>query len=174
MSILNVGEVQANFIKSTTGNTALAIDSSGRVSLPNQPFVFVTQSSDTSFTSTQKFPYNSVVDSRGLTWNTSNNNFTVPITGVYTFSMVARLQITNAGYMYFKIIVNNADIYNNLNLIYLQNPYGVISNGFQTCNATVSVKLTQNDTVHVSLTHNGTSPASTLASQCLMSIIFNG
>ena len=172
MSILNVGEVQTNFIKSTTGTTALTIDSSGRVAIPNQPFVFVTQSSDTSFTNGGKFPYNSVVDSRGLTWNTSNNNFTVPITGVYTFSMVARLAITNAGYMYFKIKVNDADIYNILNLLYLQNPYTL--GGFQTCNATVSVKLTQNDTVHVTLTHSGTSPASTLASQCLMSIIFNG
>jgi hypothetical protein len=172
MSILNVGEVQANFIKSTTGTTALAIDSSGRVSLPNQPFVFVTQSSDTSFTNGEKFPYNSVVDSRGLTWNTSNNNFTVPITGVYTFSMVARLEIADAGYMFFKIKVNNVDIYNILNLIYLQNPYTL--GGFQTCNATVSVKLTQNDTVHVTLSHSGTSPASTYAPQCLMSIIFNG
>jgi hypothetical protein len=37
MSILNVGEVQTNFIKSTTGNTALSIDSSGRVTNPLQP-----------------------------------------------------------------------------------------------------------------------------------------
>jgi hypothetical protein len=172
MSILNVGEVQTNLVKSTTGTTALTIDSSGRVAIPNQPFVFVTQSSNTSFTNGEKFPYNSVVDSRGLTWNTSNNNFTVPITGVYTFSMVARLEIADAGYMFFKIKVNNVDIYNNLNLIYLQNPYTL--GGFQTCNATVSVKLTQNDTVHVALSHNGTSPSSTFAPQCLMSIIFNG
>jgi hypothetical protein len=154
-----------------TAGTSFSVDTVGRVQMPFQPFAFVGRSSDVSFTSGSKFPYNTVVDSRGLTWDTTNNNFVVPATGVYTFTMVGRLGITNAGYMFFKILVNNTDIYGNGNLLFLQKPS---TPEFQTCNVTISVRLTQNDTVHVTLSHNGTSPATILAAQSFMSITFNG
>jgi hypothetical protein len=165
-------ELSGSLKLGTNGIDRVTIDSSGRMTMPYQPFAFVTQSGNLSFSNGDKLPYNSVVDSRGLTWNTTNNNFVVPATGVYTFSMVYRLEINNADYMYFKIVVNNFDIYGNGNLLYLQKPN--TGNSFQTCNATISVKLTQNDTVHVILSHNGTNPANSLAVQSFMSIVFNG
>lgn len=151
-------------------NSVMILDSSGRVQMPYQPFVFVARSANVSFSSGSKIPYDSVLDSRNLTWNTSNNNFVVPVTGVYTFSIFIRLEITNASYIYSQIRSNGSVLYNS-SVLYLQKPNTL--NTFQTVGVTISVKLTQNDTVDVIGVWEGTSPA-TLQQQSLMSIVFNG
>ena len=153
------------------GTERVRIDSSGRVTMPYQPFVFVTRSGNVSFASGSKIPYDSALDSRNLTWNTTNNNFVVPVTGVYTFSIYIRLEITNANYIYAQIRSNGSFLYNS-SVLYLQKPNTLST--FQTVGVTISVKLTQNDTVDVTSNWDGTSPATLYALQSSMSIVFNG
>jgi len=152
-------------------NSAMILDSSGRVQMPYQPFVFVTRSSSASLSNGAKLPFDTVVDSRGLTWDTSNNNFVVPITGVYTFSIYIRLVTTTVNYIFAQIRSNGSALYNSAYL-YLQKPNTLDS--FQTVGLTVSVKLTQNDTVDVTGTYTGSGPLTLDQNQSLMSIVFNG
>ena len=83
MSILNVGEVQTNFIKSTTGNTALSIDSSGRVTNPLQPAFRVYGPSG---------EINTIITFASTEYNIGNHMnagtwiFTAPIAGRYLFT----------------------------------------------------------------------------------------
>lgn len=161
----------SGFIVSVGGNEDFIVDTAGRVIMPYQPFVFVTRSTNVSMSSGSKIPYNLVLDSRNLTWDTTNNNFVVPVTGVYTFSIYIRLEIANSGWIYAKIRSNGIDLYNPT-VLYLQKPN--TADGFQTTGVTISVKLTQNDTVDVIGVWNGTSPATLLALQSSMSIVFNG
>ena len=155
----------------SSGLERVRLDSSGRVTMPYQPFVFVTRSGNVSFASGSKIPYDSALDSRNLTWNTTNNNFVVPVTGVYTFSIYIRLEITNANYIYAQIRSNGSFLYNS-SVLYLQKPNTLST--FQTVGVTISVKLTQNDTVDVTSNWDGTSPATLYALQSSMSIVFNG
>jgi hypothetical protein len=152
-------------------NEYFNIDSNGRVTMPFQPFVFVVRSASVSMASGAKIPFDSVVDSRGLTWNTSNNNFVVPATGVYTFSIYIRLATTSVNYIFAQIRSNGTPLYNG-SYIYLQKPNTLDS--FQTAGVTISVKLTQNDTVDVTGTWNGSTSHILEANQSLMSIVFNG
>jgi hypothetical protein len=150
--------------------TKMKIDSNGRVTMPFQPFAFVARSGNISMTSGSKIPFDSVVDSRGLTWNTSNNNFVVPATGVYTFSIYIRLATTGVNYIFAQIRSNGTALYGS-QYLYLQKPNTLDS--FQTAGVTISVKLTQNDTVDVTGSWNvGTHTLE--GSQSLMSIVFNG
>jgi hypothetical protein len=154
----------------TTDTEKLRIDSSGRVTMPFQPFAFVARSASVSVANGAKIPFDSVLDSRGLTWNTTNNNFVVPATGVYTFSIYIRLATTSVNYIYAQIRSNGTAVYGG-QYLYLQKPNTLDS--FQTAGVTISVKLTQNDTVDVIGSWNG--GTLTLAeSQSLMSIVFNG
>jgi hypothetical protein len=138
--------------------------------MPFQPFAFVARSGNISMTSGSKIPFDSVVDSRGLTWNTSNNNFVVPATGVYTFSIYIRLATTGVNYIFAQIRSNGTALYGS-QYLYLQKPNTLDS--FQTAGVTISVKLTQNDTVDVTGSWNvGTHTLE--GSQSLMSIVFNG
>lgn len=83
MSILNVGEVQTNFIKSTTGTTSLNIDSTGRVLIPNQPSFRVYGPSG---------EINTIITFASTEYNTGNHMnagtgiFTAPIAGRYLFT----------------------------------------------------------------------------------------
>jgi hypothetical protein len=157
-------------VGSGNATTKMKIDSSGRVTMPFQPFVFVVRSASVSVAPGAKIPFDSVLDSRGLTWNTTNNNFVVPATGVYTFSIYIRLATTSVNYIYAQIRSNGTAVYGG-QYLYLQKPNTLDS--FQTAGVTISVKLTQNDTVDVIGSWNvGTL---TLAeNQSLMSIVFNG
>lgn len=88
-SILKVTEIQ----DPTNSNTALSIDSSGRVSLPQIPCACVTLS--TSNTQDTSNPYSTtdtdilfdvIVLNQGSVYNSSNGRFTAPIAGIYEFS----------------------------------------------------------------------------------------
>lgn len=83
MSILNVGEVQTNFIKSTTGTTALTIDSFGRVQTPNQPSfrVYLPTAAVNNIITFGATEYNI-----GNHMNAAGGIFTAPITGRYFFT----------------------------------------------------------------------------------------
>ena len=84
-SILNVNKIRA------TGSTTdgLVVDSSGRVTLPAIPFMRMQVSGNLSVTEVSgkgTVPFNNVIDSRGITLNTSSYLIQVPVTGLYHFS----------------------------------------------------------------------------------------
>ena len=88
-SILKVTDIQ----DPTNSNSALTIDSSGQVTLPKIPFAIVNLSADTSVTPgpSATVPFNNVLSSRGISWNTSTYKFTVPVAGLYNFSGAVRI-----------------------------------------------------------------------------------
>jgi len=85
-SILKVSAIQ----DPTNSNTALSIDSSGQVALPNIPYARVNVNTATTVTPPATVPFDTVLGSNGIVWNTTNYTFTVPITGLYNFSGAVR------------------------------------------------------------------------------------
>ena len=75
-------------IAHTGGTTAMTLDSSGRVTQPQLPFFHVEAFTATSSNASQTgvLSFNSVVTNQGSHWNSSNNRFEAPITGLYQFS----------------------------------------------------------------------------------------
>ena len=110
-SIIKVNTIQ----DATNSNTALSIDTSGRVSLPLVPAFRVSLTSDQSITSTGDVD---IVWNEG-TASESDNSFTqggfswssgvvtVPLTGVYSFSVICRADSVGSGYLVGKIVKNN-------------------------------------------------------------------
>ena len=88
-SILNVDQIG----HSTSGTTALEIDSSGQVLLPAIPFMKMEVDTNTSVTASggTTTPFNNVLSSRAITLNTSTYMFQVPVTGLYHFSGALRV-----------------------------------------------------------------------------------
>jgi hypothetical protein len=112
MSILNVGEVQTNFIKSTTGTTSLNIDSTGRVLIPNQPSFAATGPSDytTYNNGTEITKFTSTLFNVGNHYNTTTCRFTAPIAGIYHFTATCLTELDQAGGISF--CVNGIDALN--------------------------------------------------------------
>ena len=88
-SILKVTEIQ----DPTNSNSALSIDSSGRVSLPQIPCACVSlttansQDASSPFTTTgADILFDAVTINQGSVYNSSNGRFTAPIAGIYQFS----------------------------------------------------------------------------------------
>ena len=111
-SILKVNTIQ----DATNSNTAISVDSSGRVSLPLVPAFRVGLTNSQSITTA-----NSNID---IEWNegTSSDNdncfsqggfswssgiVTVPISGVYQFDTSVRLDNVGSGYVVLKMVRNN-------------------------------------------------------------------
>ena len=87
-SILGIDTIQ-----SLSGTTAVTINSTGQVTLPRVPFAMVNVSGSNNITpgGSGTVPYNNVLSSRGISWNTSTYKFTVPVAGLYNFSGAVRL-----------------------------------------------------------------------------------
>lgn len=88
-SILNVDQIG----RSTSGTTGLEIDSSGQVLLSAIPFMRMKSTYSTSIVKDAGqtiTPFNNVIDSRGITLNTSTYKFQVPVAGLYHFSGAVR------------------------------------------------------------------------------------
>jgi len=71
----------------TGGTERMRIDSAGRVTMPSQPFFYARKSAtpQTSVTGTTA-TFDTTVTNIGSHYNTSNNRFTAPISGVYSFT----------------------------------------------------------------------------------------
>ena len=99
-SILNVDKIRA------TGSTTdgVLVNSSGQVTLPKIPYVMVNRSSTTSINTsgTTDVPYDNVLSSQGISWNTSTYQFTVPVAGLYNFSGAVRLD-ADREYVYWHV-----------------------------------------------------------------------
>ena len=85
-SILKVDTIQQ-----TSGTNAMSIDSSGRPTFPNRPaFEAWYTGSNMTFNSGSNagLTYNNVEQQGGTNFSTATGKFTVPITGIYFFSLL--------------------------------------------------------------------------------------
>ena len=92
-SILNVDKIRA------TGSTTdgLTIDSVGRILTPKRPAFGVSTSTSINLTTAtfNKITWNTVDWDNNGDWDTTNNYFVVPITGIYRFDAVVRVTASN-------------------------------------------------------------------------------
>ena len=85
MSTLKVGTIQDH----ANSNTAMTIDSSGRVTNPNIPFIFADCSNGSSggydtLANLASINFRNTISSRGgMTLNSSSFYITIPVTGIY-------------------------------------------------------------------------------------------
>lgn len=94
---------------SGTANERMRIDSSGRVTKPNQPVFKAYISSNLSATGSTITPFNATAFDIGNNFNTSTKRFTAPVAGRYHFSVNVRIDgYTANNYFHFRVKVNNA------------------------------------------------------------------
>jgi hypothetical protein len=116
MSSIDSSGVHLSFAtrqNSATWTEQMRIDSSGRVTITNQPAfrAIRTTGFTTSATTWFEIAYNSNVFDRNNNYNTSNGRFTAPVTGTYMFC--ATTQPTSSGqYVEFKFFVNGVGVPN--------------------------------------------------------------
>ena len=79
-SILKVSEIQ----DPTNGNSALEVDSSGRVSTPARPFFEV--HTVTAVAQGNVVDFTQIDSNVGSGWDNTNNRFVAPVAGVYQFN----------------------------------------------------------------------------------------
>jgi len=124
-SIVYRHDTDTMFLK-TSGATGLQIDSAGHVTKPKQPFVYAYMDGDQTMTandSDEKVELDAELFDVNADFNTSNNTFTAPVTGIYM--VVAHWVITgdlnaNITDMFFKLGASNGDEF-----VAVQNPQAV-------------------------------------------------
>ena len=143
-SILKVSEIQ----DPTNGNTALEVDSSGRVLTPARPAFHASTNgagSASYFTpGVAVFPHADV--NVGSCYSTSTGKFTAPIAGTYYFS---GKMLSNVSTRLFFHLRKNNSVINGTQL-----ETGAVSGQYQTASTDCVVTLAVNDLVHLQLTNN--------------------
>ena len=92
MSDLKVNEVKTDTIKDQTGTTAMAIDSTGRVTTPARPAFFAiggTNDWNDNLSVGTVLVLDHTKHNVGNHYSTSTGKFTAPVTGVYAFQFGA-------------------------------------------------------------------------------------
>ena len=112
-SVLKVNEIQH-----TGGTSAMTIDSSGRVSEPQKPYIIMDSNYSSSIVknSSAICPFNNVLESRGITLDTSTYKFQVPVTGLYHFSGAVRWN-NGSSYLWWRVEDGNGVPVNTSQLI---------------------------------------------------------
>ena len=96
MSTLKVGTIQDH----ANSNTAISIDSSGRVALPNRPYAFVDFGGNAyaSKTGGATLVFDNAIHNDGSHYNTGTGIFTCPVAGLYTVQCCLLSQNTADAY----------------------------------------------------------------------------
>ena len=91
-SILKVSEIQ----DPTNDNSALLIDTSGRVTTPARPFIQLFRNASASYTTDTTITGFRVNDSRGITYNDTTGVLVAPVAGLYQIGIHV-ISSTSAG-----------------------------------------------------------------------------
>ena len=165
-SILNVDKIRAN--GSTTD--ALIVNSSGQVSLPKTPYAIVNLSADATLTPGAIVPFDNVVSSQGISWNTSTYLFTVPISGLYLFSGAVRLN-ADRGFVYWQVFDSSGTAVQANKLVLSQGYSGV---GFTTAMGSCLLSLSAGTNYKILVYDNSASSVVCAGSQTYMDIVLIG
>lgn len=113
-SILKVSSIQ----DPQNSNTALSIDTSGRVTTPARPAFLVSRGGVTTPLTEgndhQILPFNTVEFDIGGNYSTANYNYVCPVDGVYFFSLNARFDSVSAGGYVRGMIYRGSDAATNI------------------------------------------------------------
>ena len=146
-SILKVSEIQ----DPTNSNTALEIDTSGRVTMPARPAFRVKFDSDANpinvsqITEVDWNTYGSVDFDIGSNFDLTNNKYVVPVTGLYQVNIqVATASVEASTGVYLYLGVNGANLYMGA----LDDPQG---GGFCTSRYSGLFSFSANDELNVSI-----------------------
>ena len=152
-SILNVDKIRA------TGSTTdgLTVNSSGQVAQPALPYAMV-NASDGTVTPNDVVPFNNVISSRGIVWNTSTYSFTAPVTGIYSFSGNVRLN-ANRQYVFWAVADNSGSILQGSKLVIAHGASAGFTSASGSCLASLtassSYKIIFNDSTGSSVALSG-------------------
>jgi len=106
-SVLKVSEIQ----DPTNGNSALTVDTSGRVALPSRPYALVDFGGSAYVSkSAGVMPFDNAVVNVGNHYSTTTYKFTCPITGLYTVEFAAISQNNTDDYE-VSVRLDNVDVY---------------------------------------------------------------
>ena len=142
MSKLYVDEIGSK----TGNNTAMTIDSSGRILQPNKPAFLARRSGGaTSVSSTNIFNFDSVSIYGGFDtangYNTSTYTYTCPVAGLYWFHVSAILGGATYSNAQWKIQLNGSD--------YEQRHFSSTNSDYYTHSIDTYINASANDTVRV-------------------------
>ena len=152
-------------IHSKTGNTsALTIDSSGRVAQPALPYAMV-NATGAVVTPATTVTYDNVISSSGISWNTSNYTFTVPVTGIYCFNGALRVD-ANRSYVWWAVADNGGNVLQASKLVLA---HGQNSN-FTTCSGSCLQSLTAATTYKIIFSDDQASSLSISGGQTWMDV----
>lgn len=154
-SILKVSSIQ----DPTNSNTAMSIDTSGRILTPARPSFFAYRStgdqSDTNYTTATQVDFDATQHNINNCYDTSTYKFTAPVDGIYHFSWQIRMgNVTTANYIYAALRKNDATAWGSNFYIYanLEDPQG---GGFQAPGTSVTVQISAGDEIDVLIVVNG-------------------
>jgi len=134
----------------SAGTDVMIMDRTGRVRMPNQPYLHATVNSGVagpnfSVHNTVTIPYNSIITNTGNYFNTSTYTFTCPVAGVYLVYasiQIGSMQGTSGVGPNFQIVRNGTVITGTYNFI-------LTGTGYQKEEGTAYVKCAANDTLYV-------------------------
>ena len=149
------GVTATNFVagvsSSSTSGTAISIDSSNRISIPNQPFFYAkntgtgSEAGDGITTSPAIFP--TVVKDVGSNLSNTNSRFTAPVDGLYFFTGVPGYKQTGINYG-VRFSLNGSDLTDVVRLLGALDSHSAVSFG-------INLYLDANDYVELNMAGAG-------------------
>ena len=106
------GDASLFRIFDTSFNSKVSITTSGEMTVPNQPVFMARKSADQSIVNNDKITFESAIVNKGSHYNATNNRFTAPVDGTYSFSINLRCGIeNNARVLTTAIYKNGSSLY---------------------------------------------------------------
>ena len=138
----------------TNHATAMNIDSTGAVTMPNQPAFSATMSSaltNFSLSTAHKLPFNNEIFDNNSDFNTSTNTFTAPVTGKYQLNTFVRVDNmdTGAGYYHLYFYTSNRYYFD------IITPHFTSDVTYQSMQVSMLADMDANDTAFVSIFQSG-------------------